>query len=83
MKNPVIFASTCPVCGQERLQHAYTRRALTRLIESSQIIDAYCVACDVVWPVSAHERVVIADGTKRYASDASQQARAEDRAAMR
>jgi hypothetical protein len=83
MKNPAIFASTCPACGQQRLQHAYTRRALTRLLESSQIIDAYCVACDVVWPVSARERVVIANATNHYASDASQQARGQDRPAVR
>jgi hypothetical protein len=67
MKNPIIFASTCPVCGQQRLQQVYTRRALIRLIESSQMIDAYCISCDVVWPVSAHERIVIANATNRYA----------------
>jgi hypothetical protein len=60
MKNPVIFASTCPICGQPKLQRVYTRRALTKLIESSQIIDAYCVSCDVVWPVSAQERISLA-----------------------
>jgi len=54
---PINFVSTCPACGQERVQYAYTRRALIRLLEKGQIIDAYCRRCDVVWPVSAQERV--------------------------
>ena len=53
---PSPFVSTCPVCGQKRVQYAYTRRALVRLLEKGQIIDAYCRRCDVVWPVSAQER---------------------------
>jgi hypothetical protein len=60
MKNPLIFASTCPACGQQRLQHAHTNRALTRSIETNQIIDAYCVECDLVWPISTQERTLIA-----------------------
>jgi hypothetical protein len=59
MKNPLIFASTCSACGQQRLQHGHTLRALVRLIESREIIDAYCLECDVVWPVSTEERVLI------------------------
>ena len=53
---PINFVSTCPVCGQRRLQYAYTWRALVRLLDQGQIIDAYCRRCDVVWPVSAQER---------------------------
>ena len=60
MKNPLIFVSTCPSCGRQHLQHGHTRRALTKLIESRQIIDAYCLECDVVWPVTAEERALIA-----------------------
>jgi len=59
MKNPLIFVSTCPSCGRQQLQHGHTRRALTKLIESQQIIDAYCLECDVVWPVTAEERALI------------------------
>jgi len=59
MKNSLIFASTCPACGQQQLQHAHTRRALIRSIETNQIIDAYCLQCDLVWPVSTQERVLI------------------------
>ena len=50
------FVSTCPVCGQQRVQYAYTQRALVRLLQKDQIVDAYCGTCDVVWPASAQER---------------------------
>ena len=53
---PINFVATCPVCGQQRVQYAYTRRALVRLLERGQIVDAYCGTCDVVWPTSAEER---------------------------
>jgi len=48
------------VCGQQQLQLAYKRRALFSLLNSGNIIDAYCVACDVVWPISAQERNSVA-----------------------
>jgi hypothetical protein len=60
MKNPLIFASACPSCGRQKLRYGYTRRALTKLIESRQIIGAYCLECDVVWPVTPEERALIA-----------------------
>jgi hypothetical protein len=53
------FFSTCPACGQQQLQVAYTRRALLGLLKTGNIIDAYCLACDVVWPVSAQERSLV------------------------
>jgi len=53
---PINFVSTCPVCGRKRVQYAYTRGALVRLLEKDETIDAYCRRCDVVWPVSAAER---------------------------
>jgi len=56
MTKSVSFFSICPVCGQQRLQLAYTRRALFRLLKTGNIIDAYCLACDVVWHVHAQER---------------------------
>jgi len=69
---PSPFVSTCPVCGQERVQYAYTRRALVGLLETGQKVDARCGTCDVVWPVSAQERVtiaraVLAESTERRA----------------
>jgi hypothetical protein len=63
VKNPLTFVSSCPSCGRQRLQHGHTRRDLTRLIESRQMIDAYCRECDVVWPVTAEERARIACAT--------------------
>jgi len=60
MTKLVSFFSTCPACGQQQPQLAYTRRALLRLLESGNIIDAYCLACDVVWPVNAQERNLVA-----------------------
>ena len=60
MTKLVSFFSTCPACGQQQLQLAYTRRALLRLLESGNIIDAYCLACDLVWPVNAQERNLVA-----------------------
>jgi hypothetical protein len=60
MKNRLIFVSSCPSCGRQQLQHGHTRRALIRLIQCCQIVDAYCLECDLVWPVTAEERAVIA-----------------------
>jgi len=31
------------------------------LIETSRTIDAYCLECDLVWPISAQERVAVAE----------------------
>jgi hypothetical protein len=59
MTKAVSFFATCPACGQQQLQLAYTRRALVRLLKSGNIIDAYCLACDVVWPVTAQERSLV------------------------
>ena len=60
MKSRLVFASACPVCGHQRLQHGYTRGKLIGLIESRGIIDAYCLECDMLWPVSTEERRLIA-----------------------
>ena len=60
MLKRVRFLSTCPVCGEQQLQLAYTRRALIRLLENANTIDAYCSECDVVWPVNAQERNLVA-----------------------
>ena len=59
MSRSITFVSTCPACGHQRLQDAYTRRGITRLLETGHTVDAYCVTCDVLWPLSAQERVVL------------------------
>jgi len=60
MTKPVPFFSACPACGQKQLQLAYTRRALLRLLESGNIIDGYCLTCDLVWPISKQDRDSVA-----------------------
>jgi hypothetical protein len=71
MKNSFVFASTCPACGQQRLQQGHTPSDLIRLIEFHRIIDAYCLECDMVWPVSTEERLLIACAIAIRPSDAS------------
>jgi hypothetical protein len=51
--------SSCPKCGQTRLQHAYSRRALFVLVNTRRKIDAYCIVCKVCWPISESERRAI------------------------
>jgi hypothetical protein len=50
------FVSTCPKCGHERLQHGYTRRILFNLLIRRSNIDAYCVSCNVCWPIPDSDR---------------------------
>jgi hypothetical protein len=50
------LVSTCPRCGHERFQHGYTRRALFDLLKKRRRIDAYCIDCNVCWPISESER---------------------------
>lgn len=59
-KRPKItFVSACPKCGQERLQRGYSRRILFNLLNARRKIDAYCIACNVCWPISDSERRAI------------------------
>ncbi len=83
MKSPFVFASACPDCRQQRCQHGHTRRTLIRLIQSGQIIDAYCLSCDLVWPVSAEERVLIAQAIAVWRRNAPPQAGGKDLSATR
>ena len=56
----VSFVSTCPACGRKRLQQGYTRRSLFSLLDARRTIDAYCIVCNVCWPISKSERHAIA-----------------------
>ena len=69
LNNPVTFVSTCPACGHSACRT--TRRALVKLLETNHTIDAYCITCDVLWPVSSPERVVIARAIAADHGDAS------------
>jgi hypothetical protein len=42
------------------LQNGYTRAELAASLNTGRPIDAYCLMCDVVWPVDAQERFLIA-----------------------
>ncbi len=55
----ITFVSTCPKCGHERLQHGYTRRILSGMLNTRRTIDAYCIVCNVCWPISERERRAI------------------------
>lgn len=56
----IAFASTCPKCGHHRLQHGYSRRILLSLIIRRSSIDAYCIECNVCWPIGETERRALA-----------------------
>ena len=59
VKNCVRFASTCPKCRQQVLQHGYSRVLLFAYLDVEHEIDAYCAACEEFWPISAAERRAI------------------------
>jgi hypothetical protein len=60
MSQSITFFSVCPSCGHQQVQDGYTRAALARLLERGRIIEAYCLSCDVLWPVAREERVALA-----------------------
>jgi hypothetical protein len=62
MVEPTSFFSRCPKCRQPRLQNAYVQRELVRLLDTGQPIDAYCLICDVQWPITRQERSLVARG---------------------
>ena len=48
------------MCRKVRAQHGYERIDLVDSLEGEQTIDAYCLTCDVLWPISADERSLLA-----------------------
>ena len=62
MSETTAFFSTCPSCKRPRLQNGYERIELVESLGAGQAIDAYCLQCDVLWPISAQERFLIARG---------------------
>lgn len=60
MREMVSFLSTCPLCGQPRRQHGYEWIELVHSLNGEQAIDAYCLTCDVVWPLTAEDRSLVA-----------------------
>jgi hypothetical protein len=60
MAEATSFFSRCPKCGHPRLQNTYVQRGLVRLLDIGQPIYAYCLICDVQWPITAQERLLLA-----------------------
>lgn len=54
------FVSTCPLCRHTRKQNGYERIELAASLAADLPIDAYCVNCDVLWPITAQERSQVA-----------------------
>ena len=61
MSQSITFISRCRACGNPQLQDGYTRAALTRLLEYGRIIEADCLKCNVLWPISPKERAALAE----------------------
>jgi hypothetical protein len=49
-----------PRCKHARLQSGYERIELVESLSAGRAIDAYCLLCDVAWPIGAQERFLIA-----------------------
>jgi len=60
MDGPFTFTSTCPRCGHARSQDDFDRRSLRRSLALGHLIEGYCATCDDLWPISAKERVLLA-----------------------
>ena len=59
MGEAFVFVATCPTCGREERQNAFTRAALERLLNGGYPIEAYCSVCDEFWTVGIQKRVEI------------------------
>jgi len=84
----IAFVSRCPRCGHERFQHGYTRRGLFVLLNTGRSINAYCIVCNVCWPISERERHAISAmkgvlQTRERAAPATSQQRESRHAARR
>ena len=58
----VPFLSWCPGCGYPRLQLGHSLDGLLCLLDAELPVNAYCLACDLVWPIESRERAAIARG---------------------
>jgi len=61
MSQAIAFASTCPNCKRQQIQDGFTVAALARLLNGGFPIEAYCVMCDVFWPISLKKRIELAE----------------------
>jgi hypothetical protein len=60
LSKTTFFFSTCPDCKHSRRQCGYEWTELVKSLSAGQAIDAYCLTCDVVWPITAQERFLLA-----------------------
>jgi hypothetical protein len=60
MTQAIVFVSTCPNCKREQPQDAFSVELLRRLLGYGHLIEAYCVTCDELWPISTRERYELA-----------------------
>ncbi len=64
MLDTISFVSTCPLCRHPRKQNGYDRLELLESLNTDLPIDAYCLSCDVLWPITAQERSQVATLTE-------------------
>jgi len=55
------FTARCSMCGYEWLQDGYTRSVLFQLLRSDSSIEAYCMRCGLLWPISPAEQRFISE----------------------
>lgn len=58
LRQSISFVSTCPKCRQAQYQRG-PRNTIQRLLTGRHPIEAYCVTCDVFWPITTAERIGI------------------------
>jgi len=73
MGEAFVFVATCPTCGREERQNAFTRAALERLLNGGYPIEAYCSVCDEFCTVGIQKRVeiieAVSDRSRRVLAD--------------
>ena len=57
----IVFVSTCPSCGREQPQDAFSAADLLRLLSGGYPIEGYCVPCDEFWAIDLKERVQLGE----------------------
>ena len=55
------FMSRCPTCSEPRSQVGYSPWGLFRRLNDHRPIEAFCVTCNQFWPITAQERVQLAE----------------------
>jgi hypothetical protein len=55
------FVSMCPTCSEIRSQVGYSPWGLLRRLNDDRPIEAFCAICNQFWPITAQERVRLAE----------------------